>query len=279
MHRTPVRFLLCAIALSAASRAAAQGPIARDSTPCDTVFYMSGPLRIEAYLYRPQGAGPFPVVVYNHGSRLGAERAERPFPYIGRLLTSAGYAVLVPERRGYGKSDGETFGVEVGRDLADRFMARLQAESDDVLASLAYLRTVPALDTARVAVMGWSFGGIISVLAASRSDRFFAVVNQAGASLTWPRSPALRAALVDAAGRVRVPIICMVAENDETTEAVVKVCEAAQAHGTLTKTIVYPPFTPTRQSSIAPGHVIFGPEGVTRWSADVMGFLAAHRPR
>ena len=36
------------------------------------VLYPSGGLRIQAYMYKPDGNGPFPVVVYNHGSRAGA---------------------------------------------------------------------------------------------------------------------------------------------------------------------------------------------------------------
>src|SRR5207244_2585188 len=114
--------------------------------------------------------GPFPLIVYNHGSREGRERTEQPFAFVGRLLTSAGYAVLVPERRGYGKSDGEVFRQEVGRDTGGRFIERLQAESGDVLASLEYLKTVPWVDTSRIGIMGWSLGGIVSVFASSRSD-------------------------------------------------------------------------------------------------------------
>src|SRR5262245_8932813 len=70
------------------------------------LFYSSGGLRIQAYLYRPAGDGPFPAVVYNHGSRTGRERDSLPFAHIGALLEGAGYVVLVPERRGYGRSDG-----------------------------------------------------------------------------------------------------------------------------------------------------------------------------
>ena len=56
----------------------------------------------------------------------GAERTERPFTWIARALTSAGYAVLVPERRGYGQSGGRTFTEEVGDDRAAAFISRLQ---------------------------------------------------------------------------------------------------------------------------------------------------------
>ena len=87
----------------------------------ETMFYPSGKLRIEAYLFKPEGAGPFPVVVYNHGSRPGHEREERPFVYVGEMLVAGGYVVVVPERRGYGQSDGPTFDEAVGEDRGPRF--------------------------------------------------------------------------------------------------------------------------------------------------------------
>lgn len=68
----------------------------------ETVFYPSGKMKIEAYVFKPEGAGPFPVVIYNHGSRAGHEREERPFAYVGEMLARSGYVVVVPERRGYG---------------------------------------------------------------------------------------------------------------------------------------------------------------------------------
>src|SRR5213592_4864811 len=110
-------FLLMTFVLSAIRLA--QGlpaPGLQGSPPYSVVFYKSGALRIEAYLYKPAGAGTFPLIVYNHGSREGQDHVEQPVPFIGRLLTQAGYAVLVPERRGYGKSDGITFREEVGAD-------------------------------------------------------------------------------------------------------------------------------------------------------------------
>jgi dienelactone hydrolase len=114
-------------------------------TPFKTIYYENAGLRLEAYLYVPtKGNGPFPVVIYNHGSRQGSERVERPFQFIGALLTDAGYAVLVPERRGYGKSEGQTFGEEVGADKGPKFIARMFAEADDVNASVKFLQTMPS---------------------------------------------------------------------------------------------------------------------------------------
>ena len=107
MRRLALACLLCVAASTARSQVEHQD-----------LFYSSGTLRIQAYLYRPSGDGPFPAVIYNHGTRDGRERASVPFEHIGRMLTRAGYAVMVPERRGYGKSNGEIWWREVGNDQA-----------------------------------------------------------------------------------------------------------------------------------------------------------------
>ena len=245
----------------------------------ETAFYPSGKLKIEAYVFKPEGAGPFPVVIYNHGSREGHEREERPFAYVGEMLTEGGYVVVVPERRGYGKSDGATFGETVGEDRGPRFVARVQEETDDMLAAVEFVKTLPYADAKRMGVMGWSFGGIVSVFGASRSTAFRAVVDQAGGALTWDHSQAMQAALQDAAGKIRIPLLAMVAKNDRTTESVEAVAREAEKHGATTKLIVYPAFTPKEAGGVAPGHTIFGREGWRVWEADVKEFLGKYLGR
>jgi dienelactone hydrolase len=156
-------------------------------------------------------------------------------------------------------------------------VARVQEETDDVLAAVEFVKTLPYADSARIGVMGWSFGGIISVFAASRSSSFRAVVDQAGAALTWDRSPEIKKALKTAAGKIRVPLLGMVAENDRTTESVKVVVSEADAHGVATKFVVYPAFAPHETAgSVAPGHMIFGKEGWRIWEADVKEFLGKY---
>ena len=126
--------MLCAMAVCS-SDSEAQTP--------QTVFYASGQLRIEAYLYTPTGKGPFPLVINNHGQYpAGQDRIEmHTSPRISQLLTAAGYAVLLPERRGFGKSDGPAFRqvVKPGPDRDATLVRRLQAEAD-------HLPSVHALD-------------------------------------------------------------------------------------------------------------------------------------
>jgi len=254
----------------------------------ETIYYKSGNLNIEAYFYKPQGNGPFPLVIYNHGSRAGSERVEKPMQFIAAILVPQGYAVLVPERRGYGKSDGPTYGEEVGSDRGDLMMKRFHEEAGDMLAGLEYLKrkesetnfgrlkpgpTPIPIDFKRVALMGWSHGGVVSLLAASEQHEFLALVNQAGGALSWNSSPTLQRELPAAARKIKVPALCMDAENDATTNAVKTVGEAIKSSGAWEQTIIYPAFTPTSNpSNIAPGHLIFA-QGVSIWQDDLLKFL------
>jgi dienelactone hydrolase len=243
----------------------------------EEVFYQSGKLRIQAYLYKPQGDGPFPVVIYNHGSRARRERNSVPFAYIGKMLTASGYVVLVPERRGYGQSDGQTYSDAVGMDRGARFVDRMREETGDVLAAVEYLKTVPYADTKRMGIMGWSLGGIVTVFAASSSPAFQVAVDQAGASLTWDSSPAIRETMVEAAKHIQIPLLAMDAKNDRTTESVKAVTHELEKRKIPSRLIIYPDYTPPESpGDVAPGHVIFAAPGAHLWEDDVKSFLAEH---
>ncbi len=273
-EKTRASLIACALLLFASQ---AWGQDGRERQAYEEVFYPSGKLRIQAYVYKPAGEGPFPVVIYNHGSRSTGERVPMPFVYVGSMLAASDYLVLVPERRGYGLSDGPTFREVVGEDRGPRFVTRVQEETDDVLAAAEFVKTLPYADATRIGVMGWSFGGIVSVFAASRSSTFRVVVDQAGAALTWNRSPSMQQALTDAAGHIRVPLLGMVAENDQTTESVKAVVKETGKRKAPVKLIVYPRFTPRENPShVAPGHMIFAAEGAHIWETDLKEFLAQY---
>jgi dienelactone hydrolase len=246
-------------------------------SPYTELFYDHEGLRLQSYLFKPPSGGPFPLVIYNHGLRFGDERAQRPFFYVARLLTDAGYAVLVLERRGYGASDGPTFREEVRGDYRDLFVARVVAETGDALASIDAVEGDPEIDASKIAMMGWSFGALVSVFAAARTDRLFAVINQAGGSLNFLRSSPLRDALEDAARRLNTPVCCMVAKNDGTVDGARRVHAILASRGVPAELKIYPPFNPKQPiDGIAPGHLIFGAEGVPIWGDDVIRFLYDH---
>ena len=242
------------------------------------VYYTSGNLRIQAYLYKPDGDGPFPVVIYNHGSRGGRERESVSFQYVGRILTKAGYAVFVPERRGYGKSQGSVWSAEVRNDYG--LIPRLQAETDDMLASIDYLRNIRFIDTTRMGIMGWSFGGIITMLALSRTSAFLVAIDQAGGALTWDTNAHVRNALIAAAEKADTPTFFMVANNDRTTSSVTTLAEIFEKRAVPHRIKIYESFTPAQgYGGGAPGHAVFSAQGSSVWERDVVQFLDRYLSR
>jgi dipeptidyl aminopeptidase/acylaminoacyl peptidase len=114
---------------------------------------------VPVFLFRPEGEGPFPVVVTVHG---GPESQWRPwysggFGAFTQHLVARGYAVAAPNVRGstgYGKRFEHLDDVE----------KRLDSVAD--LASLhAWLAARPEIDGSRAVVYGRSYGGYM-VLAA-----------------------------------------------------------------------------------------------------------------
>ena len=263
---------------------------AASASPFQTLFYSSEGLRLEAYLFKPDGAGPFPLVVYNHGSRNADARSERPVQYIARLLVPLGYAVLVPERRGYGKSEGPTLVEEVGADRAAKFVARIEAETRDVLAAVNYVTRSPEhrVDAQRMAMIGYSFGGMVTTLAMARDARFAAAIVQAPAAANWIDKPDVQTVLMRAAEQIRKPLHCTVAENDTQTFSTRAICAGAQTNGAAADVKIYPPFILPAAAGdgavpapgvMGPGHAIFSAAGVSIWQDDVVAFLAKYLKR
>lgn len=64
-------------------------------------------IRMQYTLYQPDGLGPFPLVVFNHGvsSDPRTQAAARPL-VLARQLVTRGYAVVAPMRRGFAQTQG-----------------------------------------------------------------------------------------------------------------------------------------------------------------------------
>ena len=77
---------------------ACQSPPAPTS---EVVVFDSGELLLQGVLWKPAGPGPFPAVLFNHGS--GRDYSEQ-IAALGPLFTGRGYAFFMPYRRGHGLS-------------------------------------------------------------------------------------------------------------------------------------------------------------------------------
>jgi dipeptidyl aminopeptidase/acylaminoacyl peptidase len=112
------------------------------------------PRLLSAYVYRPRGSAPAPVVIDIHG---GPEAQYRPEwdPFVQFLVNELGYAVVAPNVRGssgYGKSflalDNGVLREDAVRDIGSL---------------LVWIGVQPGFDRGRMVVMGGSYGGYMAL--------------------------------------------------------------------------------------------------------------------
>ena len=67
-----------------------------------------GSTQLETTIYKPNGDGPFPLVVINHGKASGNPLFQERARYLmaANAFVARGYIVVVPMRRGFSKSGG-----------------------------------------------------------------------------------------------------------------------------------------------------------------------------
>src|SRR6202166_5298093 len=81
----------------------------------ETVTFPSGEITLHGVLYKPEGTGPFPAVIYNHGSAPGM-LSEQAFAALGPVFAGHGWVFFGPYRRGQGRS--ASAGPYIGDEIA-----------------------------------------------------------------------------------------------------------------------------------------------------------------
>jgi dienelactone hydrolase len=320
-------FVFVALAAILAREARAEGTLdTRRPAPPSEVAFSNGHAQLKGVLYKPEGAGPFPVLLFNHGSAPGMLN-QQAFDRLGPMFVQHGWAFFAPYRRGQGLSasagayvgdviSGEQraaivralpflvvlFGVLLAtvmlttrrQQLWVRVSAGLTVcligtlafhlvseharatatvhalETDqfsDHLAAFEWLRRQPFVMPGRVATMGNSFGGIITVLGVERIP-YCAAVDAAGGAQTW--SPELRARLVPSVRKAQAPIFFLQAENDYSIAPTDVLSREMREAGKPSVMKLYAPYG----ASAADGHS-FGWRGSDIWETDVFRFLDA----
>jgi carboxymethylenebutenolidase len=255
-------------------------PSSAASPEPEVVSFRSGAITLQGTLCKPEGKGPFPAVVYNHGSAPGM-LSKQAFEVLGPVFARHGWVFFGPYMRGQGHS--ASAGPYIGDEIAEAkkkggmtagaaTMVRL-LETDhlnDQLAALAWLRTQSFVDPDRVAVAGNSFGGIEVVLGAERAS-YCAAVDSAGAAQSWEDAPEVQALMTRAVRNSRSPIFFFQTENDYDLSPSRKLSAAMKDAGKEFEIKIYPPYGESRQD----GHT-FGYFGSSVWGADVFRFLDQH---
>ncbi len=169
---------------------------------------------LETTIYKPEGNGPFPLVVINHGKAPGDPRfQERYRPALAaRYFLQRGYAVAVPMRQGFSKSTGSYIGG--GCNIESN--GKVQAE--DVKTVLDYVLTLGWADKDRILVVGQSHGGWTTLAFGTLNyPGVRGLVNFAG-GLRQDSCTAWESGLARAAGsfgrETRVPSLWFYGDND-----------------------------------------------------------------
>lgn len=110
-------------------------------------------LSLRAKLVLPQGSGPFPAVVFVHGSEKDSAVDTYFEPY---LFAAQGIAGLAYDKRGTGESEG-------------KYNQNFELLSDDTVAAVAWLRAQPEIDPDNIHLAGYSQGGWVAPLAATKT--------------------------------------------------------------------------------------------------------------
>jgi carboxymethylenebutenolidase len=282
-------FILLSLVIAAAmwggsvmsdSPAASKGATTRPHPSLQTVTFKSGDRALFGVLYKPQGRGPFPVLIWNHGSEK-APGAGPQFDSVASIFVPAGYVVFAPVRRGHGYSNGryivdviqETLAAE-GVEAANRMAVHvLETEQlDDQLAGLAYVKKLAFVDPSRIAVAGCSFGGIQTLLGAERNLAYKAAISISPAALSWNGNSFLQKRLIQSLQGINIPVLLLQPARDASLEPSRVLGAEAARLGKLLTTKVYPDTGPEDER----GHCFGGAKGMHVWAEDAKAFLAAN---
>jgi pimeloyl-ACP methyl ester carboxylesterase len=143
------------------------GAARASSSQTENITFQIAQFEISSDLRVPEGEGPHPAIIVVHGDGGGTRNYYRTMK--SRFAT-AGYAVLIWDKPGFGSSTGKFTGGEL---MSERATILLEA--------IATLRKRPDIDPARIGVWGVSQAGWVIPLALQRdADIAFMILVGAG---------------------------------------------------------------------------------------------------
>jgi dipeptidyl aminopeptidase/acylaminoacyl peptidase len=133
------------------------------------VRFRNGDVQLAGWLLEPLAGGRCPAVAFIHGSGV-SDRDMLWYVSIADFLARRGVVVLLPDKRGCGKSGGE-WRTSSFADYAG-----------DAVAAVDFLQRIEGVDPRRVGLIGMSQGGFIAPLAAGRSDAVGFIISFSGSA-------------------------------------------------------------------------------------------------
>lgn len=198
-----------------------------DAVAAPASFSVNGN-QLDALLCRPKGAGPFPAVVYNHGSIVdavglsGAAARGNKLDVICETLAEDGFLSFIPIREKVPKGKGYNMYQDYYKDIVSR--------------AIDHVMTFPDVDISRVALMGHSMGGLLTLLLGTERKDLKALVASAPAA-----GPPAFSTVVRDLDRLSAPLLLLVESRDAShiLRGVDQLDEALKKHRKQAKVIRY----------------------------------------
>jgi dienelactone hydrolase len=260
---TALGFLNLAVLVCSAHAEKAAGTI---------VYFRSGDTTLSGCVYRPEGTGPFPAVVYIRTDNKPFSESNLPVPDLGRFYTSKGFVLFVPMHRSTEELKVEVNGVQAdGKQKKARVMLpEFTMMTKDVAAAVTWIKSQAYVNESRVAVAGHGGGAIASLLLSQQDVGVAGYIAFSPAAQTWHAKPELHQALSDAIRESRTPIFLIQPQNDKTLAPSQALAADIARKNTPSLSKVYPPFGISNKDATN-----FGASGYSIWGEDVLKFLEA----
>ena len=176
--------------------------------------------------FRPQGTGPFPLVIINHGrsTETRATYGRQRFEGAARYFVRKGFAVAVPLRFGYGELAASGDPEDSMSCSNPHYQPAGEAAAQQVVAVARHMQLQSDIDPKRLVVIGQSLGGFTSVAATTLQPAgLVAAINFAGGHGGNPRErpgePCQAFALERLFGqwgaKSKTPMLWVYTENDK----------------------------------------------------------------
>lgn len=239
--------------------------------------------RVRSWLVLPEDTAQAPLLVWIHGGPMDSWNGWT-WGWNPWLMAAQGYAVLLPDpalstgygqqfvQRGWGAWGGPPF--------------------DDLMTITDAVCTHPRVDSAHIAAMGWSFGGYLANWVAGHTDRFAAIVSQAGLwamdhfgpttdiAYYWRRELTPEMAAENSphhfVGAIRTPMLLIYGDKDYRVpigqgmrlwyELLTESGLPATDEGSPHRFLYFP----------SEGHQVLAPQHIKLWYQMVAAFLAEH---
>ncbi len=229
-----------------------------------------GRAMLETTVFQPNGPGPFPLIIINHGKDPGRPNMQPRdrFYHMATAFVKRGYAVMVPMRQGFANSTGRY------RDFGCDMKANGYVQADDIVSTLDYARKQSWVDRNHIVIAGQSYGGLATIAAGTKDlPGVRGLINFAGGLRDDSDRCAWRSALVtaftDYGSKAKLPTLWMYGENDSLfgPELASRMHAAFEGAGGRGKLVEFAPFKRDSHGMLA------SRDGEKVWLNDTMAFL------